>query len=131
MESGARAARQLEHRSEGDRAIGATDGVLAGRIRSGDAEALGELFDRDGPAALAVANGLVADVAVAEDIVHDAFVTIWQKIGEFDGGRDTLASWVLAWTRQHAAQRLPAGADDVTSHGAELTMPLVGATTSK
>ena len=86
----------------------AADHLLAGRIASGDADALGELFDTHGPAAVAAAAALVGGGQVAEDIVHDAFVTVWQHIGEFDGSLDTLGSWVLALTRQQAAQWLTA-----------------------
>ena len=84
----------------------AADYVLAGRILSGDADALGEMFDRHAGTALAAATALVGDAAVAEDVVHDAFVAAWQKMGQFDSSRDTLGSWVLALTRQHAARRV-------------------------
>lgn len=90
----------MEHRGTHgvpeQRAAFAGDHLLAGRIASGDADALGELFDRHGAAAVAAAKALVGD----------AFVTVWQRISEFDGSPDTLGSWVLALTRQHAAQRL-------------------------
>ena len=104
---------QLDRPPDWNGAFAGADYVLAGRIWSGDVEALGELFDRHGAAALATATALVADSALAEDIVHDAFVTVWQTIGEFDSSADSLVSWVLALTRRVAAQRLPAGiADD-------------------
>lgn len=98
-----------EHSADRNEAYRADDGVLAGRIRAGSAEALGELFDRHAAAALAAAGSLVRDRAVAEDIVHDAFVTVWRTIGEFDGNGsgETLASWVLALTRELAIDRLP------------------------
>lgn len=101
MDPSATRGMRLEHRSQGDGAPCAADIVLARRIRSGDADALGELFDRHGSAALAAATELLADAA-AEDVVHDAFVTVWQKIGEFDDNLGTLGVWVLALTRQHA-----------------------------
>jgi hypothetical protein len=104
---------ELEHRSAPDGALAAADAVLATRIRSGDAEALGELFDRYAPAAVAAASALVADPAAAENIVHDAFVTAWRTIDQFDPALDTLAAWVLALTGQHADQRLPAVVGDV------------------
>ncbi len=102
----------MEHR--GTHAVSVASGalsvdhLLAGRIASGDADALGELFDQHGAAAVAAAKALVGDEAAAEDVVHDAFVTVWQHIGEFDGSLGTLGSWVLAMTRQHAAQWLTA-----------------------
>lgn len=97
-----------EPRPAGNGAFAAADHVLAGRICSGNTDALGELFDLHGAAALGTAAALVGDRTLAEDAVHDAFVSAWQKIGEFDCSLDTLASWVLALTIQHATQRTTA-----------------------
>ena len=100
----------LAHSSDALAVADGQDCELAERICSGDAEALGELFDRHGPTALAVAVALVADRALAEDVVHDAFVAMWQTIDEFDAELDTLGSWVVAVTRKHAFEHLPASA---------------------
>jgi RNA polymerase sigma-70 factor (ECF subfamily) len=82
------------------------DGVLAQRIRSGDRDALGEVYDRHAPAAMAVALRIVADREGAEDLVHDAFVAIWQKIDRFDPARGSLRSWIVTIVRNRAIDRL-------------------------
>jgi RNA polymerase sigma-70 factor (ECF subfamily) len=38
-------------------------------------------------------------------VVHDAFVTIWSKIGLFDAGRGSLRSWLLVIVRNRAIDR--------------------------
>ena len=66
------------------------DERLADRIRSGDASALGELYDRHASIALATALRVVGGREEAEDVVHDAFVTVWRKIDRFDAARGSL-----------------------------------------
>lgn len=82
------------------------DGLLAQRIRSGDRMALGEVYDRHASAAMAVALRIVADREGAEDLVHDTFVAIWQKIDRFDPARGSLRSWILTIVRNRAIDRL-------------------------
>ena len=82
------------------------DGQLAQRIRSGDRAALGEVYDRHASAAMAVALRIVADREGAEDLVHDTFVAIWQKIDRFDPARGSLRSWIVTIVRNRAIDRL-------------------------
>jgi RNA polymerase sigma-70 factor, ECF subfamily len=81
------------------------DGNLVERIRSGDREALGTLYDRYAPIALATALRVVSDRAAAEDLVHDAFVTVWRKIVLFDPARGSIRSWLLTIVRNRAIDR--------------------------
>lgn len=81
------------------------DDLLAERIRTGDREALGMLYDQYASMALATALRVVPDRAAAEDVVHDAFVTIWTKITLFDPRRGSLRSWLLVIVRNRAIDR--------------------------
>ena len=82
------------------------DAVLARRIRSGDREAVGELYDRYAGIAMAVAVRVLRDRGAAEDVVHDAFVAVWQKIDRFDVAHGSLRSWLLTIVRNRAIDRL-------------------------
>jgi len=84
------------------------DALLAQRIRSGDREALGELYDRYASVTLATALRIVADREQAEDLVHDTFVAVWQKIDRFDPMRGSLRAWLLTVVRNRAIDRLRA-----------------------
>lgn len=86
----------------------ADDAFLAQRIRAGDREALGELYDRYAPLALALAVRVVTDRSAAEDVVHDAFVAIWQQINRFDPSRGSLRVWLLTVVRNRAIDRIRA-----------------------
>jgi RNA polymerase sigma-70 factor, ECF subfamily len=89
-----------------DRSQPNDDTLLAQRIRSGDREALGELYDRYASVALATALRVVADRQQAEDLVHDAFVAVWRKIDRFDPMRGSLRAWLLTIVRNRAIDRL-------------------------
>jgi RNA polymerase sigma factor (sigma-70 family) len=84
------------------------DALLAELIRSGDRAALGELYDRYASIALATALRVVVDREMAEDLVHDTFVTVWQKIDRFDATRGNLRSWLLTIVRNRGIDRLRA-----------------------
>ena len=84
------------------------DALLARRIREGDSDALGELYDRYASVALATALRVVADRQLAEDLVHDSFVAVWQKIDRFDAARGNLRSWLLTIVRNRGIDRLRA-----------------------
>ena len=84
------------------------DASLAERIRSGDAEALGELYDAYASAALATAMRVVGGREEAEDVVHDAFVTVWRKIGGFDAERGSVRAWLMTVVRNRAIDRVRA-----------------------
>ena len=51
--------------------------LVAARLRAGDAEALGELYDAVGQRAHALARRVLGDPAAAEDAVHEAFAQLW------------------------------------------------------
>jgi RNA polymerase sigma-70 factor (ECF subfamily) len=84
------------------------DRVLVARLRAGDRDALGSLYDRYVSIALGVAYRVVNDRQVAEDVVHDAFVAAWQQVDRFDERRGTLRSWLLTIVRNRAIDRVRA-----------------------
>lgn len=85
-----------------------TDARLAEQIRSGDSEALGELYDRYAATALATAMRVVRARDEAEDVVHDAFVAVWRKIDRFDADRGSLRAWLMTVVRNRAIDRVRA-----------------------
>ncbi|MGH2417223.1 MAG: RNA polymerase sigma factor [Candidatus Limnocylindria bacterium] len=94
-----------DHRLDDDRRA---DARLAERIRAGDAEALGELYDRHASVALATALRVVGGRDEAEDVVHDAFVAVWTKIDRFDAARGALRGWLMTVVRNRAIDRVRA-----------------------
>jgi RNA polymerase sigma-70 factor (ECF subfamily) len=83
-----------------------SDAELVRRVRAGERDALGVLYDRHAATALAVALRIVGDRAEAEDIVHDTFVVVWRSIESFDPARGTFASWLVTLVRNRAIDRV-------------------------
>ncbi len=84
------------------------DARLAERIRSGEADALGDLYDRYASTALATALRVVGGREEAEDVVHDGFVAVWRKIDRFDAERGSLRAWLMTVVRNRAIDRVRA-----------------------
>ncbi|MGL4576097.1 MAG: sigma-70 family RNA polymerase sigma factor [Burkholderiaceae bacterium] len=68
----------------------------------GDKAALRMLYDREGAKLLGVAMRIVRDRALAEDVLHDAFVNIWTKAASFDAARGSGRGWIYAVVRNQA-----------------------------
>jgi RNA polymerase sigma-70 factor (ECF subfamily) len=75
------------------------------RLRSGDPEAIGDLYDRYKRTALGVALKIVRDTEEAEDVVHDAFTTIVERAHQYQPDRGTVAAWLLTTVRNLSLDR--------------------------
>jgi RNA polymerase sigma-70 factor (ECF subfamily) len=68
----------------------------------GERQALRDLYVQESPRLLGVARRLVRDTALAEDIVHDAFLKIWAGAARFDPARGSARGWMFSVTRHLA-----------------------------
>lgn len=68
----------------------------------GDRHALQRLYEEEGARLLGVARRLVKDTALAEDVVHDAFIRIWTRAATFDPARGSARGWMFSITRHLA-----------------------------
>ncbi|AME26870.1 sigma-70 family RNA polymerase sigma factor [Burkholderia sp. PAMC 26561] len=69
---------------------------------AGNHEALHRLYEQEGARLLGVAHRLVRDMALAEDVVHDAFVNIWTHAGTFNVTKGAARGWMYSITRHLA-----------------------------
>lgn len=77
------------------------DEELTDHIRRGDGVAYEVLFERHGGAAFSLAYRMCGRRPVAEDVVQEAFLSLWRGAG-FDPARGSVRSWVLAAVRHRA-----------------------------
>ena len=82
------------------------DALLVRRMAAGDKAALAELYDRFARPLHATALRIVADRAEAQDIVHDAFIALWDKAGDFNAQRGTAFGWAVTLVRNRSIDRL-------------------------
>lgn len=111
------------------------DEELLTAIGNGDRGAFSELYDRYSAAALGVAFKICGDKAIAEDVVQEAFLSVWRRPSAFNPERGTVAGYLFGAVhhkavdairheeavrrRQEAAFDLPeASTDDEMVHSA-------------
>ena len=96
---------------------------LMARIREGDASSLGALYDRHNPLAFRVALSIVHDRGRAEDVVQEAFLSVWRKGGSYTPGRGSVRSWLIGIVRNRAIDTLRARrASDVDDEATLLSL---------
>ncbi len=84
----------------------AVDAQILQRVAAGDQSALGELYDRFSRPLFSVALRVLNDATEAEDVLHDVFVTLWDKAADFESSRGHAFSWALTLTRNRAIDRV-------------------------
>ncbi|UUE91989.1 sigma-70 family RNA polymerase sigma factor [Comamonas thiooxydans] len=72
----------------------------------GDREALRSIYERETSYLLGVALRIVRDRATAEDVLHDAFVSIWERASSFDASRGAGRGWIYSIVRHAALNRV-------------------------
>ena len=79
----------------------------------GDHRALHQLYEQDSSRLLGVALRITRNKALAEDIVHDAFIKIWHGARSFDPLRGSARGWVFSVTRHLALDVVRSAGRDV------------------
>ena len=82
------------------------DGALIAAIRSGNQDAMAQLYARYSSVVYAVALRVLGDTAAAEDVLQEIFIQLWRNPGAFDSGRGNLAPWLAVITRNRAVDSL-------------------------
>lgn len=80
----------------------ASDSVLVLAVGRWDQDALSELYGRHGGAVFGLAKRVLQDRAVAEEIVQEVFLRLWDSPDRFDPERGSLRSFLLAQTHSRA-----------------------------
>jgi RNA polymerase sigma-70 factor, ECF subfamily len=88
------------------RAQNEADAALLREVARGDREALARLYDRFSRPLYAVAFRILRDATEAEDVVHDVFISVWQKASTFEPARCSALGWAVALTRNRSIDRL-------------------------
>lgn len=88
------------------RAQNEADAALVRQVAGGDRDALAKLYDRFSRPLYAVALRILHDATEAEDVVHDVFISVWQKAATFEPARCSALGWAIALTRNRAIDRL-------------------------
>jgi len=86
--------------------LGLNDGALVSAVRSGNQDAMAQLYDRYSSVVYAVALRVLTDAAAAEDVLQEIFMQLWRNPGSFDASRGNLAPWLAVIARNRAVDVL-------------------------
>jgi RNA polymerase sigma-70 factor, ECF subfamily len=86
--------------------LAATEGDLLARLQRREPEALAELYDRYGGMVYRLILRMVRDQGIAEDLVQETFLRVWNRVGGFDTGRGAVGPWLLTVARNRAVDYL-------------------------
>jgi RNA polymerase sigma-70 factor (ECF subfamily) len=79
-----------------------SDAELVDAIRRSDEAALAEAYHRHADASRALARRLAREPALAEEVVQEVFVRLWNQADRYEASRGSLRSYLLAHTHGRA-----------------------------
>src|SRR5262249_34435986 len=82
------------------------DAELITRLQRRGPQALAELSGRYGRLAYSLMLRVVRDVGVAEDLVQETFLRIWNRVQGFDAEKGSVGPWLMAVARNRAIDYL-------------------------
>jgi RNA polymerase sigma-70 factor, ECF subfamily len=80
------------------------------RLQRRDPQALAELYDRYGKLAYSLVLRVVRDQAIAEDLVQETFLRVWNRVNSVDSDKGSIGPWLLAIARNRAIDYLRSSA---------------------
>ena len=82
------------------------DEKLVEEIAARDQTALAGLYSRYADILMGVAYRILQNRSDAEDLIHDVFLEVWNKAGNYDRSRGRVKTWLVLITRSRAVDRI-------------------------
>ena len=96
------------------------DAVLVERLRSRDPDAMGELYDRYSRITYSLIYRVVRNQSIAEDLVQETFIRVWNRMQGFDHQKGALGSWILTVARNRSIDYLRSVDGRMTANSLEV-----------
>jgi RNA polymerase sigma-70 factor (ECF subfamily) len=97
-------------------------GIALAAVAAGDRSAMAELYRLTAPRLLGVAMRILGRQDAAEDVLHEAYLSVWQRAGQYAADRGQPLAWLAMIVRNRAVDRLRQearrGEEDLASEGA-------------
>jgi RNA polymerase sigma-70 factor (ECF subfamily) len=81
------------------------DAALIAEAAHGESSALSALYDRYSGLMASVAQRILGDRELAEDLVHDVFMEAWRAAADYDPARGSVRTWLMVRLRSRALDR--------------------------
>jgi RNA polymerase sigma factor (sigma-70 family) len=78
---------------------------LVKRIRNREPSALEYLYDRYSGALYGMVLRILKDEAIAEEVLQDIFLKIWERFDHYDGSKGKLFTWMINIARNQAIDK--------------------------
>jgi len=85
-----------------------TDSELVAEVAAGNSDALAELYDRHADALYRAAYRRLGDRHLAEEVLQDTFLSLWNRAELFDESQGSLRAWLGTIARNRSIDRLRA-----------------------
>lgn len=72
----------------------------------GERDALAALYGRYAGRLMRIGLALLGERREAEDLLHDVFVEVWERAGDYDPRRGSVKTWLYVRARSRAIDRL-------------------------
>ena len=72
----------------------------------GDSAAFAALYDRHGRAAYSLAYRMMGERQTAEDLVQEAFLAVWRRIGSYRAEKGSVRTWMLSIVHNRGIDQL-------------------------
>ncbi|EMR04251.1 RNA polymerase sigma factor [Cesiribacter andamanensis] len=82
------------------------EATLVSRLKAQDTDALGYLYDHYSGALYGVVLRIVKKEDIAEEVLQDAFLKIWNAMPQYDAGKGRLFTWMFNVARNLAIDKL-------------------------
>ncbi|MGI8416051.1 MAG: sigma-70 family RNA polymerase sigma factor [Nakamurella sp.] len=79
---------------------------LLAAVAAGDRIAFGNLYDQTIHPVMGLVRLLMRDVALAEEVTQDVFLTVWLNASRFDASRGRAGAWIMAIARSRAIDQI-------------------------
>lgn len=94
--------------------------ALLSRVALSDQRAFEDVYRQTGAHLYAVATRIVRDASVAEEILQEAFVSVWHHAGSYDAAKSQPVTWLTSIVRNRCLDQLRRReVDTVTLHSAD------------
>lgn len=82
------------------------DPELIARLQRRDPDALAAVYDRYSSMAFGIFLRITHDQAVAEDLLQELFLRVWNRVRDFDASKGSLGVWILSIARNMGIDHL-------------------------